>query len=94
MQRISDGNCHGRSAHCYGETAYGISLPCDLGNRLCQKADVKLGADRVDDRTDQQRTEESLCHGTQCIDQVTSDGYFDIFPFQKSFQSFFHFYSP
>ena len=46
---------------------------------------MKLRSKGVDDRTDQQRTEKTLRHGTKSIDSVTFYGNFDVFPFQKCF---------
>ena len=46
---------------------------------------MKLSSKSVDDRADQEGTEESLCHGTKCIDSISFYGNFDVFAFEKCF---------
>ena len=90
MQCVTDSYCHGRSAHGRGQRTYRVLGVIDCGNCHSQKRNVELCAKGVDDRTDQQGTEKSLCHGSQCIDTVSLQGDLNILPFQKCFE-FFHF---
>lgn len=90
MQGVTDGYCHGRAAHGRCQRTYCVLGIIDCGNCHSQKRNVKLCANGIDDRADQQGTEKSLCHSSQCIDTISLQRYLNIFPFQKCFE-FFHF---
>ena len=49
-----------------------------------EKANVELGADGVEDRADQQGTEESLSHGAQGVNAVPLGGDHNVFALQKA----------
>jgi len=52
---------------------------------------VELGADGVEDRADQQGTEESLSHGAQGVNAVPLGGDHNVLPPEKS-SNCFHIY--
>ena len=89
MKRIADGHCHGRTAHCGCKGPHRILCIIDGGHRHCQKRNVKLCSDGIDDGSDQKRAEQALRHCSQCINSVSVKRYFNIFSFQKRFH-FFH----
>ena len=72
LKGVADGHSHGRAAHGGGVTAH-----------RHQKVDVELGAQRVQDRADEQRAEQALCHGAQRVNAVPLAGYDDVFPFEE-----------
>ena len=86
LEGVADGNGHGGTAHEGGQTAYGIGhLLCNLCG---EEANVELGADGVEDRTDQQGAKQTLGHGTQSVNAVPLGGEYNVFSFQKCFDVF------
>ena len=69
-QRIADGGGHSRTYHSRCQTTDGVSRLTYLADGICQKSDVELCAQGIQDRTDQKRTEQTLRHGSQRIDTV------------------------
>ena len=47
------------------------------------KRDAELLADRIDDRADQQRAEQTLRHRTKRVDAIPFDRYFNVLSFEK-----------
>ena len=86
MQCVADRYRHGGTAHRGGQTAYRIVNSRNRGDRLRQRPDVELGSQGVDDRSDEERTEETLGHGAEGVDAVAFEGDFDVFAFHKCFE--------
>ena len=53
---------------------------------VVQKRQGKLRTEGVDDRTDEQGAEQTLCHGGHGIDAVSFRGKNDVLAFEKCFE--------
>ncbi len=84
LKGVADGHRHGRAAHGRGQAAHGVGdlvVPAAQGgHHLGQEGDVELGADGVDNGTDEQGAEQALGHGPQGVDAVALDRDDDILP--------------
>lgn len=79
---------HSGPAHERRQSTDGISHAIDGDDLGGEKANVELGADGVEDRADQQGTEESLSHGAQGVNAVPLGGDHNVFALQKAFDLF------
>ena len=81
LQRVADGDRHRRAGD---------------GHRVAAHVDeqlyVKLRAERLDDRADQQRAEQTLRHRAERVDAVALRGDLNVLPLQKCLD-FSHFHS-
>ena len=81
LKGVADGHGHGGTAHEGGQAADGVANFIDGDDLSGEEANVELSAKCVEDGTDQQRTEQTLCHGAQGVDAVALGGDDDVFAF-------------
>ena len=85
LEGVADGHRHGRAAHGLGQPAHGVGnlvFPAaQSGHHLGEEVNMELGADGVNDGTDEQGAEQSLGHGAQCVDAIPLCGNDNVFPF-------------
>ena len=87
VQRIADGHRHRRADHERCAPAdrvadRGVALAEGEDDRV-EKTDVELLTERVEDRADQQRAEQALCHRAERVDTVAPQRDLNILSLQK-----------
>ena len=87
VQRIADGRRHRRADHERCAPAdrvadRGVALAEGEDDRV-EKTDVELLTERVEDRADQQRAEQALCHRAERVDTVAPQRDLNILSLQK-----------
>ena len=85
LQRVADGGSHGGAGHRRAQRRHAVLRGTDGGDRLHEEIQMELGAQCRQDGAHEERTEETLCHGTERVDAIASQRDLNIFFLQKLF---------
>ena len=90
MQRIADGDGHGRADHERSASADRIADLIRRGTKfkddLVQEPDVELLSQRVQNRTDEQGAEQTLRHRTELVDPVAAQRDLNVLALEERFE--------